>query len=104
MAFIQLAARRSRRDGLRCLAAAGNYLYHWGLKTVARSTFAEANNSRPVGFFKDLFAQMYSLCRPQAPRHKFHFKSKLFSLDATTIRLCLSLFLWASFPPEKGWR
>ena len=33
MAFIQLAARRSMRDGLRCLAAAGNRLYHWGLKS-----------------------------------------------------------------------
>ena len=61
MAFIQLAARRSMRDGLRCLTAAGNRLYHWGLKNVARSTFADANNSRPVGFFKDLFAEMYSL-------------------------------------------
>lgn len=62
MAFIQLAARRSMRDGLRCLAAAGNRLYHWGLKNVARSTFADANNSRPVGFFHDLFAEMYGLC------------------------------------------
>jgi len=102
MAFIQLAARRSMRDGLRCLAAAGNHLYHWGLKNMARSTFADANNSRPVGFFKDLFAQMYSLCRPHAPRHQFHFKSKLFSLDATTIKLCLSLFPWASFRQRKG--
>jgi hypothetical protein len=56
MAFIQLAARRSMRDGLRCLEAAGSRLYHWGLKNVARSTFADANNSRPVDFFKDLFA------------------------------------------------
>ena len=28
MAFIQLAARRSMRDGLRCLEAAGKRLYH----------------------------------------------------------------------------
>ena len=102
MAFIQLAARRSMRDGLRCLAAAGNRLYHWGLKNVARSTFADANNSRPVGFFKDLFAEMYSLCQPHAPKHKFRFKSKLFTLDATTIKLCLSLFPWASFRQKKG--
>jgi hypothetical protein len=102
MAFIQLAARRSMRDGLRCLAAAGNRLYHWGLKNVARSTFADANNSRPVGFFQDLFAEMYGLCRPQAPKHKFRFKSKLFSLDATTIKLCLSLFPWAVFRQKKG--
>jgi len=102
MAFIQLAARRSMRDGLRCLAAAGKRLYHWGLKNVARSTFADANNSRPVAFFKDLFAEMYSLCRPHAPRHKFRFRSRLFSLDATTIKLCLSLFPWAAFRQRKG--
>jgi len=102
MAFIQLAARRSMRDGLRCLAAAGKRLYHWGLKNVARSTFADANTSRPAAFFKDLFAEMYSLCRPHAPRHKFRFKSRLFSLDATTITLCLSLFPWASFRRRKG--
>jgi len=102
MAFIQLAARRSMRDGLRCLTAAGNRLYHWGLKNVARSTFADANNSRPVSFFKDLFSEMYGLCRPHAPKHKFRFKSKLFSLDATTIKLCLSLFPWASFRQRKG--
>jgi hypothetical protein len=102
MAFIQLAARRSLRDGLRCLAAAGNRLYHWGLKNVARSTLADANNSRPVEFFKDLFAEMYGLCRPHVPKHKFRFKSKLFSMDATTIKLCLSLFPWASFRQRKG--
>ena len=102
MAFIQLAARRSRRDGLRCLKAAGKHLYHWGLKNVARSTFADANNSRPADFFKDLFAEMYCLCTAKAPKHKFRFKSKLFSLDATTIKLCLSLFPWASFRQAKG--
>lgn len=102
MAFIQLAARRSMRDGLRCLSAAGSRLYHWGLKTVARSTFADANNSRPVAFFQDLFAEMYRLCAAKAPKHKFRFKSKLFSLDATTIKLCLSLFPWASFRQTKG--
>ena len=102
MAFIQLAARRSMRDGLRCLEAAGNRLYHWGLKNVARSTFADANNSRPAGFFKDLFAEMYGLCAAKAPKHKFRFKSKLLSLDATTIKLCLPLFPWASFRQAKG--
>jgi len=102
MAFIQLAARRSMRDGLRCLEAVGSRLYHWGLKTVARSTFADANNTRPVGFFQDLFAEMYGLCAAKAPKHKFRFKSRLFSLDATTIKLCLSLFPWASFRQTKG--
>ena len=102
MAFIQLAARRSMRDGLRCLEAAGKRLYHWGLKNVARSTFADANNSRPVAFFQEMFAEMYALCAAKAPKHKFRFKSKLFSLDATTMKLCLSLFPWAAFRQNKG--
>jgi hypothetical protein len=102
MAFIQLAARRSMRDGLRCLEAASKRLYHWGLKDVARSTFADANNARPVGFFQGMFSEMYALCAAKAPKHKFRFKSKLFSLDATTIKLCLSLFPWAAFRQNKG--
>ena len=102
MAFIQLAARRSMRDGLRALNAVGKKLYHLGLSPVARSTFADANNSRPVGFFKDLFAEMYGLCAAKAPKHKFRFKTKLYSLDATTISLCLSLFPWAKFRHHKG--
>jgi hypothetical protein len=32
----------------------------------------------------------------------FTLKSRLFSLDATTIKLCLSLFPWASFRRRKG--
>jgi hypothetical protein len=102
MAFLQLAARRSMRDGIRALSAVGKKLYHWGLKPVARSTFADANNSRPVGFFKDLFAEMYLLCASQAPRHKFRFKCKLYSMDATVISLCLTLFPWATYRHNKG--
>ena len=95
-------ADEAMRDGLRCLAAAGTRLYYCGLRNVARSTFADANNSRPVGFFQDLFGEMYALCAPHAPKHKFRFKSKLFSMDATTIKLCLSLFPWAAFRQKKG--
>ena len=41
-------------------------------------------------------------CRSQAPGHKFRFKNKLYSLDASTIDLCLSLFPWAKFRTTKG--
>jgi hypothetical protein len=102
MAFFILAARRSLRDAVRCLSAAGNRLYHLGLPSVARSTVADANNSRPVGFFLDLFVEMSRLCAQKAPKHKFTFKTKLFSLDATVISLCLSLFPWAKFRGNKG--
>ena len=35
-------------------------------------------------------------------RHKFRFKNKLLSLDASTIDLCASLFDWAKFRRTKG--
>jgi hypothetical protein len=63
---------------------------------VPRSTFADANNQRPASFFEALLGLMYQRCQPLAPKHKFKFKNKLFSLDATAVSLCLTLFPWAS--------
>ena len=37
-----------------------------------------------------------------APKHKFRFKNKLYSLDATVVSLCLSVFPWASFRRTKA--
>ena len=102
MAFIHLAARTSLRDGLRCLTAAGSRLYHFGLRSIARSTVADANRDRPGVFFKDLFERMYQVCSNKAPGHKFRFKAKLFSLDSSTVSLCLSVFPWAAFRSGKA--
>lgn len=99
---MQLTARVSLRDGVASLKARVKSLYHLGVKPVARSTFADANNKRPASFFEALFALMYRRCRPLAPKHKFRFKNKLFSLDATVVSLCLSLFPWARFRRTKG--
>lgn len=102
MAFVQLAACKSLRQAIRCLEAFGSFLYHWGLRPVKRSTVADANAGRPVGFFLDLFHEMYRLCALKAPKHGFKFKSKLFSLDSTTISLCLSVFPWAQCRKRKS--
>lgn len=99
---MQLTARASLRDGVASLKARSKNLYHLGVKPVARSTFADANNKRPASFFEALFALMYRRCQPLAPKHKFQFKNKLFSLDATVVSLCLSLFPWARFRRTKG--
>lgn len=37
-----------------------------------------------------------------APGHDFRFKNSLYSLDASTIDLCLSIFPWADFRTTKG--
>jgi hypothetical protein len=101
MAFVQLAARRSLREGLRCLSAAGRRLYHWGLKSVACSTVCDANRERPTAFFQELCSSMYQRCLTLTPSHKFKYKTKLFSLDSTTVSLCLSIFPWAAFRSKK---
>ena len=99
---MQLTARVSLRDGVSSLKARIKSLYHLGVKPVARSTFADANHQRPASFFEALFGLMYRRCQPLAPKHKFRFKNKLFSLDATVVSLCLSLFPWARFRRTKG--
>jgi len=100
--FMQLTSRVSLRDGIQCLSVRAKSLYHIGAAPVARSTFADANNSRPASFFEALFARTYQRCCSVAPQHKFRFKSKLYSLDATVIDLALSLFPWASFRRTKA--
>jgi hypothetical protein len=102
LVFIQLTARASLRDGVASLKARFKDLYHLGARPVARSTFADANNRRPASFFEALFYVMYRRCQPLAPKHKFKFKNKLYSLDATVVSLCLSLFPWASFRRTKA--
>jgi IS4 transposase len=45
---------------------------------------------------------MLSKCQPLAPKHKFRFKNPLYSIDASVISLCLSLYDWAKFRTTKG--
>lgn len=99
---MQLTARASLRDGIASLKARIKNLYHLGVKPVARSTFADANNRRPASFFAAIFARLYQRCLAHAPRHKFKFKNKLYSLDATVVSLCLTLFPWAEFRRTKA--
>lgn len=100
--FMQLTSRVSLRDGVDSLKARSSSLYHVGTRSVARSTFSDANNKRPVSFYEEVFRTMYQRCTPVAPKHKFKFSNKLYTLDATVIKLCLSLFPWASFRRSKG--
>ena len=99
---MQLTARVSLRDAVSSLKARVKSLYHLGVKPVARSTFADANNQRPASFYEALFGLMYRRCQPLTPKHKFKFKNKLFSLDATVVSLCLSLYPLGFLPPHQG--
>jgi IS4 transposase len=53
--------------------------------------------------FHDLFYETVEVCKMAAPKnHKFQFRNKLLSLDASTITLCLAIFPWAEFRRTKG--
>ena len=84
--------------------------HHWGKmvhlglkKAPSRSTLAYANEHRPWQLYEKLFYHLLNVFQGQFPnQHKFRFKNKLLSFDASTIKLCLSLFDWAHFRRTKG--
>ena len=100
--FGQLSGQDSLRGIEAGLASQAHTLYHLGVGPVHRSTLAYANAHRSHALFKKIFERMLSQCQAIAPKHKFRFKNPLYSIDATTINLCLSLFNWAKFRTTKG--
>ena len=103
MLFAQITGRASLRDIADSLQAQAGRLYHLGFDKVKKSTLADANNNRPAEFFQAFFEKTYQRCAAVAPgKKKFRFKNKLYSLDASTVDLCLSVFPWAKFRSTKG--
>jgi putative transposase len=102
MASAQLTGRASLRDLLGNLAAQSSKLYHLGVDLISRSSLARTNEKQPWTLYEALFFKLLSRCQQHAPGHGFRFKNKLFSLDASTIDVCLSMFPWARFRQAKG--
>jgi hypothetical protein len=105
MAFAQLTYRDSLRDIEACLRALGAKRYHMGFRgKVARSTLADANESRDWRIFADFAHVLIDIARPlyAADSISIELDQSLYALDSTTIDLCLSLFPWARFRKHKG--
>lgn len=98
----QLASRLSLRDIVSNLTAQRSSLYHLGTAGVARSTLARVNAHQPYAFYEALFGKLYAQCRSVAPDHGFRFRNKLYSIDASSIDLSLSIFPWAQFRKRDG--
>lgn len=75
---------------------------HLGMKSVARSTLSEAMARRNYQIYEDLFYALLQRCKEITPENRFKFTNPLYSFDATTIQLCLSLFNWAKYRTTKG--
>jgi hypothetical protein len=103
MLFCQLAQAKSLREINRGLRSCEGKLHHLGMKSAPkRSTLSYANAHRPHELFEKLFYQLLQTLSAGAPKKKFRFKSKLYSLDSTVIDLCASMFDWAKFRSTKG--
>jgi hypothetical protein len=103
MLFCQVGQAHSLREICGGLASCLGKLKHLGIETApSRSTLSYANEKRPWQLYQKVFYQLLDKCRAIAPGKKFRFKNKLFSLDASVIELCASLFDWATFRQTKG--
>ena len=60
------------------------------------------NNEKPSALYEALFGKLLVRCQRTVPGHNFRFKNALYSWDASTIDLCLSVFPWADFRATKG--
>jgi len=105
MAFAQLTYRESLRDIEACLRSMSSKLYHMGFRgRVARSTLAEANESRDWRIYADFAQVLIGIARPLYAHDPIgvDLDQSLYALDSTTIDLCLSLFPWARFRQRKA--
>jgi hypothetical protein len=108
MLFCQLGGAKSLREICGGLAASEGKLRHLGLpEAPPRSTLAYANEHRPWQLYQEVFHQLLAQGQALAAhtfrgQHKFRFKNKLISMDATVIDLCASVFDWAQYRRTKG--
>jgi len=100
--FAQIGGHDSLRGIETSLGVHSQKWYHLGLKDIKRSTLSDAMKNRPHEIYEGLFYKLLDKCRSVTPHHRFRFKSPLFSMDATVIDLCLSVFPWAKFRQRKG--
>ena len=103
MVFGQLTNRDSLRDLIVTLEAHNKKSYHLGLgKSVTRSNFAKANETRNSRIFEEYAYHLIGMARAKRANEHFEIKGKIYAFDSSTIDLCLNVFWWAKFRKNKG--
>jgi len=100
--YSQIKQKDSLRDIETGLQAQSPRWYHLGLTGIHKSTLSDANTKRDYRIFEDTFYNLLARCKDLTPKHRFRFRNPLYTIDATTIDLCLSVFPWAKFRKTKG--
>lgn len=105
MSFAQLTFRESLRDIEIGLRSVPDKLYHLGLRGhIARSTVADANETRDWRIYADFAQVLIGIARPMyaAEPLGIDLNATVYALDSTTIDLCLAVFPWAHFRQKKA--
>ena len=105
MACAQLTYRESWRDIEACLRSLPGKLYPMGFHgRAARSTVADANESRDWRIFADFAQVLIGIARPLYAHDPIgvDLDQSLYALDSTTLDLCLSRFPWARFRQHQA--
>jgi len=106
LAFGQLTHRQSMSDTLLCLKLNTDKLYHLGIgKAVNKSSLSRANEKRDWRIFQDFGIKLIEQARllyQGDNQLDVKLKGNVFSLDSTTVDLCLDVFLWATFRSTKS--
>ncbi len=100
--YAQIIEKDSLRDIERPLNISKGKLQFFSLPEVKKSTLSDANNKRDYRIFEKIFSVLLEKTMKLTPPYKFKFKNLLYSIDSTTINLCLSIFDWAKYRKRKG--
>ena len=95
----QVTGRDRLRDIVDNLGAQAHRLYHLGGVELSRSSLARINRDKPYTLYEALFGKGLRRCQGVGARAQVSFQ---YSLNASTIKLCLSAFPWADFRTTKG--
>ena len=105
MSFAQLTFRESLRDIEIGLRSVPDKLYHLGFRGhIARSTLADANETRDWRIYADFAQVLIGIARPMYATEPLgiDLNATVYALDSTTIDLCLAVFPWAHFREKKA--
>ena len=97
--YAQLANRQSLRDLTLAFNSQSNFHYHLGVNEIKRSTLSDANESRPVAIYEELFYTMLEKVRGSVATEA---KEVIRLIDSTTISLNQHDFEWAKFRTHQN--
>ena len=100
--YAQATGKDSLRDIETGLRTQSPFWYHLGINSISKSTVARVNTNRSYKIFEQLFYAILDECKSVMPSRTFSFENPLYSLDSTTILLCLNLCDWALYRHTKG--